>query len=338
MTDHAGHIRNPLTVISRFAAVAEISGTAVLPFIAPENQATYIWFLMLFPTLLVGTFFLTLNFNHKTLYAPSDYQNQNHFLNLFGIVTPDERSNKLSDELKEAVATPDAIPPPAGTELEGADSVIQEAAAPSILEEPDSLSAPSAPENFEVLKDSVETKTIDNTSTEQKASKNKSTASNFNFDEFSIQSKIQSMQKLADIEKRAIHKLYKLTRIPFKENVKFDIPDLKKPIIFDAIADKDETIHIAEVKFYEKGIFAPNRFSNTILNASIAAKNVYNVSDRKVLLHLVVVVNKNLKPELVEHIQHSLTAEASKFSLPTKVYVTNVDQLMNDFIPLSLQL
>ena len=62
-----GHIKNPLTVVAIFAGIAEVSGTAVLPFISPANQATYMWFLMIFPTLLVAIFFLTLNFNHTVL-------------------------------------------------------------------------------------------------------------------------------------------------------------------------------------------------------------------------------------------------------------------------------
>lgn len=37
------------------------------------------WFVMLFPTLLVVLFFLTLNFNHTVLYAPGDYSNERYF-------------------------------------------------------------------------------------------------------------------------------------------------------------------------------------------------------------------------------------------------------------------
>lgn len=75
-------VKNPLSVIAIFAGIAEISGTAVLPHIAVVNQALYIWFLMLFPTLLVSIFFLTLNFNHKVLYAPSDFKDEDNFVNL----------------------------------------------------------------------------------------------------------------------------------------------------------------------------------------------------------------------------------------------------------------
>ncbi|WLE96850.1 MAG: hypothetical protein QTN59_19500 [Candidatus Electrothrix communis] len=79
MTEKVGTIKNPLTIIAIFAAISEISGTIVLPFINAEHQGLYIWFLMIFPIILVVTFFLTLNFNHKVLYAPSDYKDEENF-------------------------------------------------------------------------------------------------------------------------------------------------------------------------------------------------------------------------------------------------------------------
>ena len=95
MVEKIGHVKNPLTVIAIFAAIAEISGTTVLPFIAAEYQGTYIWFLMLFPALLVILFFLTLNFNHRVLYAPSDYKDEKHF---FGKASPEEIKQKVEQE------------------------------------------------------------------------------------------------------------------------------------------------------------------------------------------------------------------------------------------------
>ena len=82
MENKVGSVRNPLTVISIFAGIAEISGTAVLPHIASENQALYIWFLMFFPFALISLFFATLNFNHRVLYAPSDFKDEDNFVNI----------------------------------------------------------------------------------------------------------------------------------------------------------------------------------------------------------------------------------------------------------------
>lgn len=74
-----GTIKNPLTIIAIFAGIVEISSTTVLPFIGDSVQSTYIWFLMLFPSLLVLTFFITLNLNSKVLYAPSDFQSDDGY-------------------------------------------------------------------------------------------------------------------------------------------------------------------------------------------------------------------------------------------------------------------
>lgn len=109
MVEKIGHIKNPLTVIAVFAAIAEISGTTILPFIAQENQATYIWFLMLFPALLVGLFFLTLNFNHKVLYAPSDWKDETNFFRLFSKATPEEQERKLKEEVTEETKAEEAV-------------------------------------------------------------------------------------------------------------------------------------------------------------------------------------------------------------------------------------
>ncbi|WKB82932.1 hypothetical protein QYR09_07800 [Cellulophaga lytica] len=83
MTEKIGTIKNPLTIIAIFAGIAEVSGTLVLPFIADENQLLFIYFLIVFPSVLIVVFFLTLNFNNKALYAPSDFQNEENYIKIF---------------------------------------------------------------------------------------------------------------------------------------------------------------------------------------------------------------------------------------------------------------
>lgn len=102
MIEKVGPIKNPLTIIAIFAAIAEISGTIVLPFIDKSNQALYVWFLMIFPLLLILLFFLTLNFNHKVLYAPSDYRNEDNFLQSLPRASFTEKVQKIKAELAEA--------------------------------------------------------------------------------------------------------------------------------------------------------------------------------------------------------------------------------------------
>lgn len=318
MIDNNGHIKNPLTVISRFAAIAEISGTAVLPFIEPENQAIYIWFLMLFPVLLVGIFFLTLNFNHKTLYAPSDYKNQNHFLNLFGIVTPDERDEKLEQEVGETVSPVASVmaddPPP--EQVPALNSPAQEA------------SATSNDKSEETAADASVLATREAAHSQAKPESN-----TFDLDAFAKKSLIESMAKLEYIEKRSIEQLKATTNIAFSEHVKFDIPGLSKPIIFDAVADQNETIHIAEVKFFENGAFSIQRFSSTFANAKLVAKQIYQLSNRKILLHLVVILGTPASEGTIHNIKTVLRNNSLTNSMSARIYIATVDELTSGQMP-----
>ena len=101
MIERIGSIKNPLTIIAIFAGITEFSGTVVLPFIAADNQSFYVWFLIVFPTFLVLLFFLTLNFNHKVLYAPSDYQDEQNFLYSLPRATYAEKALKVEAEIAE---------------------------------------------------------------------------------------------------------------------------------------------------------------------------------------------------------------------------------------------
>lgn len=96
-------VKNPLTVIAIFAGLAEVAGTVVLPFVAVTNQLVYIWFLMLFPTLLVIFFFLTLNYNSRVLYAPSDFRDESNYMEIFRPSSTTERLVKLEAEVQESI-------------------------------------------------------------------------------------------------------------------------------------------------------------------------------------------------------------------------------------------
>jgi DNA-binding transcriptional ArsR family regulator len=82
MVEKIRAVNNPLTVIAIFAALAEVAGTVALGLIDKELQKTFVWFVMAFPFALVLLFYMTLNFNPKVLYAPSDYQNEENFINI----------------------------------------------------------------------------------------------------------------------------------------------------------------------------------------------------------------------------------------------------------------
>ena len=98
MIEKIGAVKNPLSIIAIFAGIAEISGTTVLPFLAQANQATFIWFLMLFPTILVLAFFAILFAKPSALYAPSDYRDEANFIRLLRPASAEERKNKIDME------------------------------------------------------------------------------------------------------------------------------------------------------------------------------------------------------------------------------------------------
>lgn len=95
MIENVKAVNNPLTIIAIFAALAEVAGIGALGFVDPNLQHIFVWFVMGFPSVLIIAFFLTLNFNAKVLYAPSDFKDEGNFMNLTGIV------NQQSDNLEE---------------------------------------------------------------------------------------------------------------------------------------------------------------------------------------------------------------------------------------------
>lgn len=103
MLEKSGTIKNPLTIIAIFAGITEISGTAILPFLSEKNQDIYIyiWFLIIFPLILITLFFITLNFNHKVLYAPSDFQDDENFFKTFQPASNNEIIKKIKEQSKD---------------------------------------------------------------------------------------------------------------------------------------------------------------------------------------------------------------------------------------------
>ncbi|EJM79467.1 MULTISPECIES: hypothetical protein [unclassified Pseudomonas] len=87
-------ITNPMTVIAIFATLSETSAAISLPFLDDENKEIYIWFLISFPFYLLFLFFATLNFNYRSLYAPSDFEKGKHFIK---VMDNAERSGNAQD-------------------------------------------------------------------------------------------------------------------------------------------------------------------------------------------------------------------------------------------------
>lgn len=56
MIEKIGSVNNPLTIIAIFAGLAEIAGTIVLGVVDKSIQEMFVWFVMLFPMLIVLLF------------------------------------------------------------------------------------------------------------------------------------------------------------------------------------------------------------------------------------------------------------------------------------------
>jgi hypothetical protein len=92
-------VSNPLTIISIFAGLAEIMATTALIKLPQEMQSIFIYFVMGFPTLIVLSFFMILVFNNKVLYAPGDFSNQEHYMEINDIKRSIEQD--LSNAIEE---------------------------------------------------------------------------------------------------------------------------------------------------------------------------------------------------------------------------------------------
>ena len=92
-------ITNPLTVIGLFAGLSEAAITTVTALSNSEVQGTFIWFVIGFPVLLVLLFFYTLLKRSEVLYAPSDYKDEEHFLEAMKEMREKQRE-KLESILK----------------------------------------------------------------------------------------------------------------------------------------------------------------------------------------------------------------------------------------------
>jgi len=101
-------VRNPLTIVAIFAGIAEVGAAIALPQLTPDIQSKFIWFVMLFPVLLVILFFVTLNWNPRCLYAPSDFVEEANFLATIGTSSRrtakeiEDQEGRINDEKRPA--------------------------------------------------------------------------------------------------------------------------------------------------------------------------------------------------------------------------------------------
>jgi hypothetical protein len=100
-------IKNPLSIFAMFAGLVEVACGTLAAITINNNQVLLIWFVVLFPVLLLILFFVTLNFNHKVLYSPEDFKgSESTVLGLFygkpayPIIETEHETTKLGIENK----------------------------------------------------------------------------------------------------------------------------------------------------------------------------------------------------------------------------------------------
>ncbi len=109
MIENIKKISNPLTIIAIFAGLAEIAGTVAIKLVDVQYQGTFIWFVMIFPILLVLLFFIVLFFKPHALYAPTDFRTDEGYIDINKrwtdllrseniVKQPRERSEKVNGE------------------------------------------------------------------------------------------------------------------------------------------------------------------------------------------------------------------------------------------------
>ncbi|HFQ5129953.1 hypothetical protein CGK17_23020 [Vibrio parahaemolyticus] len=78
-------VSNPLTIIAIFAGVAEAMAAVALVNLPLEIQHIFVYFVIAFPVLIVILFFTVLIFKNTALYAPSDFEDQVHYLEIHNL-------------------------------------------------------------------------------------------------------------------------------------------------------------------------------------------------------------------------------------------------------------
>ncbi len=240
MENKYASVKNPLTVIAIFSGITEISGAAVLPHIASENQTLYIWFLMLFPFALIGLFFITLNYNHRVLYAPSDFKDEDNFVNILKKSTIGE---VIEYKQREVIAiVPDES-----------------------LEEPPPLPDQNMNQPETLDKEEPPTTTADSSTTENWLEKAESTLLGINgvttrmqrnqLDLISRQISERRMRDSRLAEKLALEALEDELEVSIDREMKLEIDN--GIFHFDGIARRGQSLTAIEVKYFRSRRTAP---------------------------------------------------------------------------------
>ncbi|MCU8035720.1 MULTISPECIES: hypothetical protein [unclassified Shewanella] len=301
-----GTVKNPLTVIAIFAGTAEISGTAILPLLDAGAQSTYIWFLMLFPFTLIALFFITLNWNHKVLYAPSDFKDEDHFINIL-------QKASLKDQIEEL-----------GVEAEGESEDLNE------LEDADSNISevtnqqPRTPEYRQTNECENPLLAAIQLAEENSKISNKETRE--------LHRKLMGVvhrtsKRDSEIaEKMVLEKLENELGVKIENDMKFEFG--RNRYVFDGIARSDNQITAIDVKFMRDLRMG---MDSMILRTLDRAQELYNsLSEvqKKEFSFIFAIVTDNLDERRLEFIKNRV----SKMGFPAVVKVYDFDSLASELL------
>lgn len=104
-------VKNPIGIIALFISLiygfANLLLGATATSLTHDERSPIIMFIVLFPVVVLGIFYLLVSRHHGKLYAPGDYKDDKSFLRT---LSQEEREQKLEKEVEEAL-------PPAVVEL-----------------------------------------------------------------------------------------------------------------------------------------------------------------------------------------------------------------------------
>lgn len=310
MNSKFGTVKNPLTIIAIFAGIAEVSGTAILPFLQNQSQSLYVWFLMILPILIVILFFITLNWNHKVLYAPSDFKNEDNFV---GILQKASTRDMLSQTVKEAdelavsgqdVESTDT----SGTTEKGEEQGIPEVT--SVNSTNEEISVNDIFDRLELAKERIPTKDI---------------RQERNVIRVTLQRKIREEIEIA--EKLAVEKLGKELGVPIETGVQLNLGKGKH--IFDGVIRQNNKLTVVDVKFLRD-----LQSSSSIIFTKESIEDyryIYdNLSDQqKMDFSLIYVI---VTDEIVDESIRKFDLEWKKMLFPVVIKCYEFDKLVDELI------
>ena len=114
-------VKNPIGIVALFISLIYSIANLVLGTTASslthDERYPIIVFIVLFPVVILGVFYMLVSRHHGKLYAPGDYKDDKSFLRT---LSHEERERKLDSEAQEALpaSTSTQVAPPENTEVQ----------------------------------------------------------------------------------------------------------------------------------------------------------------------------------------------------------------------------